>query len=219
MAGAAPTRLCLFPSIPPSTHKTPKPPALFPPRCRRRRIHKPHSPGSRILPAASGESPHLLGDFGGRDPFPAEIESGFCEKVLGDVDTEHKILIPSASALSLAQRTCTSITPPLSDLEARQLLLKVVGWRVTNEGGGLRLQCTWKVRDSDCGTELVKRINQAVEGTGHSSDLLLEQECGQVRARLWTASVGGLSLNDFILAAKIDAVKTSDLSPTKRVWA
>lgn len=30
---------------------------------------------------------------------------------------------------------------------------------------------------------------------------------------------GGLSMNDFIVAAKIDRVKTSDLLPKKRVWA
>ena len=30
-------------------------------------------------------------DFGARDPFAAEIESNFCEKVLGNYDTEHII--------------------------------------------------------------------------------------------------------------------------------
>lgn len=69
-----------------------------------------------------------MGDFGARDPFPAEIESKFGEKVLGNTDTEHKILIPAASALSLAQQDCIVISPgqtPLSEYEARQLLFKV----------------------------------------------------------------------------------------------
>lgn len=30
---------------------------------------------------------------------------------------------------------------------------------------------------------------------------------------------GGLSMNDFIVAAKIDAIHTSDLVPRKRAWA
>lgn len=30
---------------------------------------------------------------------------------------------------------------------------------------------------------------------------------------------GGLSMNDFIVAAKIDQIKTSDLVPRKRAWA
>ncbi len=75
---------------------------------------------------------NLLGDFGARDPFPAEVESKFGEKVLGNPDTEHKILIPAASALSLANQECTDISPnqtPLSEFEAKQLLFKV---RCTN---------------------------------------------------------------------------------------
>lgn len=70
----------------------------------------------------------LLGDFGARDPFPEEIESGFAEKVLGNVDTEHKILIPNISALALSQQECTPISPlqdPMSKDDAQKLLKKV----------------------------------------------------------------------------------------------
>nr|AXA12010.1 chloroplast Rubisco accumulation factor 2 [Nicotiana benthamiana] len=164
----------------------------------------------------------LLGDFGARDPFPAEIESKFGEKVLGNTDTEHKILIPAASALSLAQQDYTVISPgqtPLSEYEARQLLFKVVGWRLAHEDGVLKLQCTWKLRDFECGVELINRIGKVVEGTEHVPTLLHLEQSNQVRAELWTASIGGLSINDFIVAAKIDQIKTSDLVPRKRVWA
>jgi 4a-hydroxytetrahydrobiopterin dehydratase len=34
----------------------------------------------------------------------------------------------------------------------------------------------------------------------------------------WIAA-GGLSVNDFIIAARIDQIKTLDLIPKKRVWA
>jgi hypothetical protein len=37
-------------------------------------------------------------NFGARDPFAAEVESNFCEKVLGNFDTEH--IIKCASSLS-----------------------------------------------------------------------------------------------------------------------
>lgn len=75
-------------------------------------------------PALGGDP---LGDFGARDPFPAEIESGFGEKVLGNVGTEHRILIPSLSALSLAQQSCTPVPasqPPMTDEDAQRLLKK-----------------------------------------------------------------------------------------------
>lgn len=71
----------------------------------------------------------FLGDFGARDPFPAELASGFGEKVLGAGDTEHKILIPNVSALSLAQQDCSPVSPlqpPMSMDDAKPLLKKVI---------------------------------------------------------------------------------------------
>ncbi|CAN0879535.1 Probable pterin-4-alpha-carbinolamine dehydratase, chloroplastic [Linum grandiflorum] len=172
-------------------------------------------------PAAGGGD---LGDFGARDPFPAEIESQFGNKVLGYGDSEHKILIPNISALSLAQLECSPVSPvqpPMSKDDAQKLLKKVVGWRLVEEAGGMKLQCLWKLRDFSSGVELINRIQKVIsEGNsaGHFPNLHIEQP-NQVRAELWTSSIGGLSMNDFIVAAKIDGIKTSDLAPRKRVWA
>ncbi|CAI9090320.1 OLC1v1025070C1 [Oldenlandia corymbosa var. corymbosa] len=185
------------------------------------RIRRNSSPSTTKIVASGGKGIDLLGDFGARDPFPAEIESNFGEKVIGNFGTEHKILIPNATALSLSQQSCTPISPqqqPMSEEDAKQLLFKVVGWRLINEEGGLKLQCLWKLRDFHSGIELINRIHKAVEDTGHFPNLHLEQP-NQLRAELWTSSIGGLSLNDFIVAAKIDEVKSSDLIPRKRVWA
>eukprot|EP00262_Sarcandra_glabra_P011215 TRINITY_DN26999_c0_g1_i1.p1 TRINITY_DN26999_c0_g1~~TRINITY_DN26999_c0_g1_i1.p1 ORF type:complete len:260 (+),score=25.90 TRINITY_DN26999_c0_g1_i1:92-781(+) len=163
----------------------------------------------------------VLGDLGGRDPFAAEIESNFGEKVLGNVDTEHRILIPNLSAVSLAHQSCNPVSPsqaPMSKDDAQNLLRKVVGWRLVDGEVGLRLQCLWKLRNFGCGVELINRIYGVVDPTGHYPNLHLEQP-NRVRAELWTASIGGLSINDFIVAAKMDAIKTSDLVPKKRIWA
>ncbi|KAG2692258.1 hypothetical protein I3760_08G044400 [Carya illinoinensis] len=173
---------------------------------------------SRIRAVGGGD---MLGDFGARDPFPAEVESRFAEKVLGNVDTEHKILIPSISTLALSQQECAPLSPfqpPMSTDEAQKLLKKVVGWRLLDEEGGLKLQCLWKLRDFKCGVELINRIYEVAEAAGHYPNLHLEQP-NQVRAELWTVSIGGLSINDFIVAAKLDEIKTSDLVPRKRIWA
>ncbi|KAM1337458.1 hypothetical protein ACFX13_042400 [Malus domestica] len=163
----------------------------------------------------------MLGDFGARDPFPAEIASGFGEKVLGSGNTDHKILIPNLSALSLSQLDCSPVSPlqpPMSEDDAKELLRKVVGWRLIVGEGGLKLQCLWKLRDYQCGVELINRIYKVVDSAGHFPNLHLEQP-NQVRAELCTSSIGGLSMNDFIVAARIDDIKTSDLAPRKRVWA
>ncbi|KAF8044381.1 hypothetical protein BT93_A2391 [Corymbia citriodora subsp. variegata] len=203
----------LRPALPSPSH-----PRLFqPPHVIELRTSTP----GRLAMRTRAMGTDLVGDFGARDPFPAELESKFGEKVLGNVDTEHKILIPVASALSLAEQDCSPVSPlqsPMSLDEAQKLLKKVVGWRLLEEGSGLKLQCLWKLRDYKCGVELINRIYNVVEPTAHFPSLHLEQP-NQVRAELWTSSIGGLSMNDFIMAAKIDKIKTSDLAPKKRVWA
>ncbi|PVH33400.1 hypothetical protein PAHAL_9G642900 [Panicum hallii] len=167
----------------------------------------------------------LLGDFGARDPFPEEIESKFGEKVLGNVDTLHQILIPTLSALSLARLPLQPDAEALSLDDARRLLLKVVGWRLVlsdDEQRPARLQCVWKVRDESCGQELIARINAALDGAGHApAALVWEAPSSQVRAELSTPSGAGdsLTVNDYIVAARIDKVRTLDLIPKKRVWA
>ncbi|CAL4978096.1 unnamed protein product [Urochloa decumbens] len=170
----------------------------------------------------------ILGDFGARDPFPEEIESKFGEKVLGNVDTLHQILIPTLSALSLARLPLQPGAEALSLDDARGLLLKVVGWRLVLSGDDgderrrpARLQCVWKVRDEACGRELIARIGAALDGAAHAPAALEFEAPNQVRAELSTPSADGdcLTVNDFIVAARIDKVKTLDLIPKKRVWA
>ncbi|KAL9226110.1 hypothetical protein vseg_001960 [Gypsophila vaccaria] len=198
-------------------------PSLFP----RTRLVTSY-PRIRNLPKIRASGPDIIGDFGARDPFPAELESQFGEKVLGNMSTEHKILIPQASVLSLAQQSCIALSSdatPLTKDEAKQLLFKVLGWRLSEDEGGdgmtvLKLYCLWKVKDFESGVELIKRITHVAETAGHSPVLLQHLEgSNQVRAELWTQEIGGLSVNDFIVAAKIDDINTSDLVPRKRVWA
>jgi len=164
----------------------------------------------------------MLGDFGARDPFPAEIESRFGEKVLGCPDAEHRILIPNLSALSLAELICDPKFPSLTEADARKILNKVIGWRVVEDAkeGGLRLRCLWKVRDSSSGVELMERITDVTENTAHNiPSLHLDESSNQLTAELWSPSVGGLTMNDFIVAAKIDQIQTLDLLPKRRAWA
>ncbi|XP_050221671.1 probable pterin-4-alpha-carbinolamine dehydratase, chloroplastic [Mercurialis annua] len=205
-----------------ATHLSFSLPSLTKPRC----LPRHHRHGVSVLTRNSrmktrATAGDFLGDFGARDPFPEEIESQFGDKVLGSFNTEHKILIPRLSALSLAQQECTPLSPlqpPMSKEDAQLLIRKVIGWKILEEKDGLKLQCLWKLRDFKSGVELINRINKVTEAFGHFPDLHLEQSI-QVRAELWTESIGGLSLNDFIIAAKIDDIKTSDLVPRRRVWA
>ncbi|TVU23123.1 hypothetical protein EJB05_11092, partial [Eragrostis curvula] len=195
-----------------------RPPAPSPAAAtaRTRSVMSRRSPRTRDVVAMAD----MLGDFGARDPFPAEIESNFAEKTLGDTDTLHRILIPTLSVLSLARLPLEPHPAPLAVDDARRLLHKVVGWRLLlDEEKPARLQCIWKVRDEACGHELVSRINAALDGAGHPPAELVFEAPNQVRAELSTPSTGGLTVNDYIIAARIDQVKTLDLIPKKRAWA
>ncbi|OVA11583.1 Transcriptional coactivator/pterin dehydratase [Macleaya cordata] len=89
-----------------------------------------------------------------------------------------------------------------SQIKALNLLgsYDVVGGRLVDDAGGLRLQCLWKLRDFKCGIELINRIFNVAEAAGHYPNLHLEQP-NQVRAELWTASIGKeryLTFHDFL---------------------
>jgi 4a-hydroxytetrahydrobiopterin dehydratase len=66
-----------------------------------------------------------------------------------------------------------------------------------------RLRRDWQVKNFMAGMEFFREVARLAESEGHHPDLHLE-EYRHVWIELWTHAVGGLSENDFILAAKID---------------
>ena len=55
---------------------------------------------------------------------------------------------------------------------------------------------------------LANRIGEVAEGQGHHPDLGIGW--GYVEVRVWTHAIDGLSLNDFVLAAKVDELGEVD---------
>jgi 4a-hydroxytetrahydrobiopterin dehydratase len=107
----------------------------------------------------------------------------------------------------LAQRHCVACkpgTPPLPQQEIDRLLLEVPDWSVEEAEGHLRLARTVKFKGFMPGVELVNRIAPIAEAEGHHPDLLLSY--GSLTIWLTTHAAGGLTDNDFILAARLDKV-------------
>jgi 4a-hydroxytetrahydrobiopterin dehydratase len=105
----------------------------------------------------------------------------------------------------LAQRHCVECRPgtaPLSRAEVDRLLAEVPGWSVEAAEGHLRLTRTVKFKGFMPGVDLVSRIAPIAEAEGHHPDLLLTY--GSLTIRLWTHAAGGVTENDFILAARLD---------------
>jgi len=108
-------------------------------------------------------------------------------------------------ATPLAQRHCVECKPgtaPLARPEVDRLLAQVPGWQVEQADRHLRLARTVKFKGFMPGVDLVNRIAPIAEAEGHHPDLLLSY--GSLTIRLWTHAAGGLTDNDFILAARLE---------------
>jgi len=85
--------------------------------------------------------------------------------------------------------------------EAEDQLEGLSGWRLTDEGRKIRKD--WKLKDFAVGIDFLNKVARVAAEEGHHPDLHLESY-RRVRIEIWTHAIGGLSENDFILAAKID---------------
>ncbi len=99
---------------------------------------------------------------------------------------------------------CEAGTPPLTEEQAAPLLAQLDGWLVEEADGHRQLFKAYRFRDFVAAVDFVNRITPIAEAEGHHPDLLVTW--GQVRVQLWTHAAGGLTENDFVLAAKIDRV-------------
>jgi 4a-hydroxytetrahydrobiopterin dehydratase len=96
---------------------------------------------------------------------------------------------------------CEGGVAKYSSAEAKEQLSKLPGWRLTHDGQRIRKE--WVVKNFMAGLEFFHRVGEVAEGDGHHPDLHLEGY-RNVSIELYTHAIGGLSENDFILAAKID---------------
>jgi 4a-hydroxytetrahydrobiopterin dehydratase len=98
---------------------------------------------------------------------------------------------------------CEGGIPALSDEEVAPLLAQLDGWVVV---GGKRLAKTYRFPDFAKALAFVNQAGAVAEAEGHHPDLYLSW--GKVGVELITHAIGGLSENDFILAAKLDEVRS-----------
>lgn len=167
-------------------------------------------------------------DFGARDPTAGEIESNFTEKVLGNFDTEH-IIKPPDSIKEFAGLTSKKCLPSQSDevqlLAERDVNIlrgQCAGWRVTKTNEGIDcIVSEWKVKNHQSGDEMIKMISKIADAENHHPNMNFDEALLTVKAELYTHVKGGLTINDFIVAAKINELDFTDLEPKKKqkFWA
>lgn len=102
----------------------------------------------------------------------------------------------------LAERRCVPCeagTPPLEESVVAELLAELEGWSLDEQG---RLAKTLQFEGFMPGVRLVDAIAEVAEAEGHHPGLCLSW--GSLEVTLITHAIGGLTENDFVLAAKID---------------
>jgi 4a-hydroxytetrahydrobiopterin dehydratase len=98
-------------------------------------------------------------------------------------------------------RACESGVPPLTEAEVRDHLAAVPRWGLTADRKRIRRE--WRVKDFATALDFFRRVGDVAEAEDHHPDLHLTGY-RNVAIELSTHALGGLSENDFILAAKID---------------
>jgi 4a-hydroxytetrahydrobiopterin dehydratase len=98
-------------------------------------------------------------------------------------------------------KPCEGGVDPYSSEQAKHQLQQLDGWRLTHDGQ--RIRKDWVVKNFMAGMDFFNRCAEVAEEDGHHPDLHIESY-RKISVELWTHAIGGLSENDFILAAKID---------------
>ena len=93
---------------------------------------------------------------------------------------------------------------PMNSGEAQKYMAEVTGWSLID---GKKIQKEFKVKDFKEGMVFVNKVADLAESEGHHPDIFIHG-WNKVRFELSTHAIGGLSENDFIMAAKIDSIKT-----------
>ncbi len=86
--------------------------------------------------------------------------------------------------------------------EAEILLKQILGWSLLDDGKSISKKYSFK--NFKEALAFVNKVGDIAENEGHHPDIHLT-DYKYVAINLSTHAVGGLSQNDFILAAKIDA--------------
>ena len=110
----------------------------------------------------------------------------------------------------LAERTCQPCregSPTVSAAERQALLAQIPGWRIESADGMDQLAGQFRFTDFANALAFANRVGELAEATDHHPRIVLEW--GAVEVRWWTHSIGGLHENDFIMAARTNAVQNA----------
>jgi 4a-hydroxytetrahydrobiopterin dehydratase len=104
--------------------------------------------------------------------------------------------------MELAQQKCTTYkpgSPPLTRKETIELLGQIPGWALLNG----HIARTFSLPDAGSCIAFFSEITGLASEEGHFPDICMK-ESRFIEVSLYTYPAGGLTLNDFIMAAKLN---------------
>jgi 4a-hydroxytetrahydrobiopterin dehydratase len=99
---------------------------------------------------------------------------------------------------------CRSDAPPLGDADVGRLRGEVPDWDVVERDGIRCLERVFTFPDFAHALAFTNGVGALAEAEGHHPALLTEW--GRVTVTWWTHAIRGLHRNDFVMAAKVDAL-------------
>lgn len=99
---------------------------------------------------------------------------------------------------------CRGDAPPATEAEIAQWKPQVPDWQLVERDGIRRLERVFHFGSFAEALAFTNRVGALAEAEGHHPALLTEW--GRVTVSWWTHKIRGLHRNDFIMAAKTDAL-------------
>lgn len=101
---------------------------------------------------------------------------------------------------------CESGTPPLSEEKENEFIKQAQDWILIRDGAH-RIRRQFKFKNFKEAINFTNKVAEIAEQEGHHPDIYIFYN--KVQLDLFTHAVGGLSDNDFIMAAKINNISES----------
>ncbi|MBY5922161.1 4a-hydroxytetrahydrobiopterin dehydratase [Ferrimonas balearica] len=99
---------------------------------------------------------------------------------------------------------CQAGAPKVSDEELATLMKELPDWAAPVKEGVLQLERVYRFKNFKQAWAFSNKVAEMAEAEFHHPGILLEW--GKVTVTWWTHAIGGLHKNDFIMAAKTDAL-------------
>ncbi|HJO03860.1 MAG TPA: 4a-hydroxytetrahydrobiopterin dehydratase [Acidobacteriota bacterium] len=107
----------------------------------------------------------------------------------------------------LARRDCDACklgAPLVTDAEAAELRQQIPAWQLVETDGIKQLTRTFQFSNFAAALAFTREIGAIAEEANHHPRLVTEW--GRVGVTWWTHKIRGLHVNDFIMAARVDAI-------------